>query len=208
MSGAHSRSQRSLSSLPMFSSLPSWEDPLLPARCAALLVYGEIHYLRSDWGEDEEGRSKPESWNDGDPYEGESPRGLAFRVRFVEGRKSFSPFDFSLSTTRWWHMASSLSSILVDLDVDGSELKGMWWGLGAGNNLARGWSCRIKPRHVNVWRIFTSTEWPEFRRLMCVGWFGFSFHVLLSFSQSYRVVYVPDGGSEGKRFILDKRGLD
>ncbi|CAF1705573.1 BnaC03g74020D [Brassica napus] len=126
MSGAHSRSRRSLSSLPMFSSLPSWEDPLLPARCAALLVYGEIHYLRSDCGGDEEGRSKPESWNDGEPYEGESPRGLAFRVHFVEGRKSFSPFDFSLSTTRWWNMASSLSSILVDLDVDGSELKGMW----------------------------------------------------------------------------------
>ncbi|CAG7877462.1 unnamed protein product, partial [Brassica rapa] len=27
-SGAHSRSRRSLSSLPLFSSLPSWEDPL------------------------------------------------------------------------------------------------------------------------------------------------------------------------------------
>ncbi|KAL0788436.1 hypothetical protein Bca101_004682 [Brassica carinata] len=118
MSGAHSRSRRSLSSLPMFSSLPSWEDPLLPARCAALLVYGEIHYLRSDCGGDEEGQSKPESWNDGEPYEGESPR---------------------------------------DLDVDGSELKGM------------------------------------------------CFHVLLSFSQSYRVVYVPDGDEVVLRFSKEER---
>ena len=91
----------------------------------ALLVYGDIHYFRSDRGGDEEGWSKPESWNDGEPYEGKSPRGSAFRVRFVEGRKSFSPFDFSVSTTRWWRVASSLSSIPVDLDVAGSELKGM-----------------------------------------------------------------------------------
>ncbi|KAJ4885195.1 Uncharacterized protein Rs2_35288 [Raphanus sativus] len=34
---------------------------------------------------------------------------------------------------------------------------------------------------------------------------GLGFKVFLSFLQSYRVVYGPDGGSKGKSFILDKR---